>query len=192
MKIPSVSALIAFVLAGAASAAPVKYQIDPEHTYPSFSADHMGGLSTFTGKFKTTSGTIVLDRDAGTGSIDVKVDTASIDFGHDKLNEHVRSAEMFDVAKYPTANYTGKLTRFANGAPTEVEGTLTLHGVTRPVTLKIDSFKCKPDPVKKVERCGANASGKIDRKDFGISYGENYGFDMNTGLHIQVEALRAN
>ena len=85
MKIPSVPALIALALASAASAAPVKYQIDPEHTYPSFTADHMGGLSTFTGKFKTTSGTVVLDREAGTGSIDVKVDAASIEFGHDKV-----------------------------------------------------------------------------------------------------------
>jgi polyisoprenoid-binding protein YceI len=191
MKILSASALIAVVLASAASAAPVKYQLDPEHTYPNFTADHMGGLSTFVGKFKTTSGTVVLDREAGTGSIDVKVDTSSIDFGHDKLNAHARSPEMFDVAKYPTASYTGKLTKFVNGAPTEAEGALTMHGVTKPVTLKIDSFKCKPDPVKKKERCGANASGKINRKDFGVGYGDSYGFDMNTGLSIQVEALRA-
>src|SRR5262245_29279936 len=107
MKILPASALIAAVaLATAASAAPVKYDIDPNHTYPSFSADHFGGLSTWHGKFNTTSGSVVLDREAGTGSIDIKVDAASIDFGHDKLNTHARSAEMFDVEKFPTATYT--------------------------------------------------------------------------------------
>ena len=169
MKILSRSALIATLVAGAVSAAPVKYDVDPNHTYPSFTADHMGGLSSWRGKFNASSGTIVMDRDAGSGSIDVKVDTSSIDFGNDKLNDHARSAEMFDTAKFPTATYTGKLAKFVNGAPTEVEGTLTLHGVTKPVTLKVDSFLCKQHPMKKKEVCGANASGKINRKDFGIT-----------------------
>ena len=109
----------------------------------------------------------------------------------DKLNAHAKSAEMFDVAKHPTVSFTGKLTKFVNGAPTAAEGSLTLHGVTRPVALKIDSFLCKPHPVSKKEVCGANASGSINRKDFGVSYGEQMGFDMNTGIDIQVEALRA-
>jgi polyisoprenoid-binding protein YceI len=177
--------------ASAALAAPVKYTIDPDHTFPSFTADHMGGLSTWRGKFNKTTGTIVLDREAQTGSVDVTIDAASLDFGHDKLNAHAKSPDMFDVAKYPTATYTGKLTKFVNGAPTAVEGSLTLHGVTKPVTLKLDSFLCKPHPLTKKEVCGANASGTINRKDFGVSYGEQLGFDMNTGITIQVEALKA-
>ena len=177
--------------ASAALAAPVKYTIDPDHTFPSFTADHMGGLSTWRGKFNKTTGTIVLDREAQTGSVDVTIDAASLDFGHAKLNEHAKSPDMFDVAKYPTVTYTGKLTKFVNGAPTAVEGSLTLHGVTKPVTLKLDSFLCKPHPLTKREICGANASGAINRKDFGVSYGEQLGFDMNTGITIQVEALRA-
>jgi polyisoprenoid-binding protein YceI len=181
----------ATLCASAAFSAPVKYTIDPDHTYPSFRADHMGGLSTWRGKFNRTSGTIVLDREGGTGSLDVTIDAASIDFGHDKMNAHARSPDMFDVAKYPTATFTGKLTRFVNGAPTAAEGSLTLHGVTKPVTLRIDSFLCKQHPVTKKEVCGANASGAINRKDFGVSYGEQLGFDMNTGLEIQVEAVRA-
>ena len=192
MKILSRSALIATLVASAASAAPFKYDVDPNHTYPSFTADHMGGLSTWRGKFNKTSGTIVLDREAQTGSLDVTIDAASIDFGHDKMNAHAKSPDMFDVARYPTATFTGKLTKFVNGAPTEVEGTLTLHGVTKPVTLKVDSFLCKPHPTKKKEVCGANASGKINRKDFGIGWGENYGFGMNTDLQIQVEAMRVD
>jgi polyisoprenoid-binding protein YceI len=174
-----------------AIAAPVKYTVDPEHTYPSFTADHLGGLSTWRGKFNRTDGTLVLDQQAQTGSIDVKVDLASVDTGHDKLNGHLKSGEFFDVAKFPTATYTGKLTKFRNGVPTEVEGTLTLHGVTKPLTLRIDSFSCKVHPMKKKDVCGANASGEINREDFGVAYGKDYGFDMKTGLQIQVEAIRA-
>jgi polyisoprenoid-binding protein YceI len=184
--------LTTVLTSGAALAAPVNYTIDSNHTYPSFSADHMGGLSTWRGKFKKTTGTVVLDKEAQTGSLDVTIDATSIDFGHDKMNEHAKSPDMFDAAKFPTATYTGKLTKFVNGAPTAVEGSLTLHGVTKPVTLKIDSFKCKPHPMMKKEVCGANASGTINRKDFGVSYGEQFGFDMNVVLNIQVEALRAD
>jgi polyisoprenoid-binding protein YceI len=181
----------AVLTAGTALAAPVKYTIDPSHTYPSFEADHMGGLSTLRGKFNSSSGTIVLDREAGSGSIDVTVDVSSLDFGHDKLNEHAKSPDMFDVKKFPTATYTGKLVKFANGAPTEAEGTLTLHGVSKPVTLKIDRFLCKQHPMSKKEVCGANAVASLNRDDFGVSYGKQYGFNMETKLAIEVEAGKA-
>jgi len=186
-------ALVTSMMAGtAALAAPAKYTIDPAHTYPSFTADHMGGLSTFRGKLNRSSGTIVLDREAGTGTLEVIVDTSSLDFGHDELNEHAKAPDMFDVEKYPTATYTGKLVKFVNGAPTQVEGTLTLHGVTRPVNLEIEHFTCKPHPMTQKEVCGASACGKINRDEFGISYGKQYGFLMETGLQIQVEAQRAD
>lgn len=187
---------IAAVLCGAtacAVAAPVKYTIDSNHTYPSFQTDHFGGLSTFRGKFNSTSGTVVLDREAGSGTLDVTIDAASIDLGHDKLNDHVKSdATMLDVKKFPTATYTGKLTKFVNGAPTEVDGTLTLRDVSKPVTLKIDHFVCKPHPMQKKEVCGASATGTINRADFGVVYGKDYGFKMDTMLEIQVEALKAD
>lgn len=186
-------AIAAAVLAtSSAVAAPVKYTIDPNHTYPSLEADHFGGLSTWRGKFNKSSGTIVLDAQAGSGTVDVTVDTTSIDMGHDKLNDHVKSdAAMLDVQKYPTASYTGKLTKFVDGKPTEVDGTLTLHGVTKPLTLKIDQFGCRPHPMQKgKEVCGANATGTLDRGAFGVDWGKNYGFKMDTKLTIQVEALK--
>ncbi len=179
---------VASLAAGAALAAPVTYTIDPGHTHPSFEADHFGGLSVWRGKFDSSSGTIVLDREAGTGSVSISVDTASIDFGHAKLNEHTKSPDMFDVQKYPTATYKGTLTNFKNGAPTEVHGELTLHGVTKPLNLTINSFACKPFPPAMKERCGADASGTINRADYGISYGDKYGFNMAVKLAIQVEA----
>ena len=88
------------------------------------------------------------------------------------------------------ATYTGKLIGAKNGQPTQIDGTLTLHGVTKPVTLKINSFKCITDMQTKKERCGADASGTINREEFGVSYGKNLGFNQEVKLQIQVEALR--
>jgi polyisoprenoid-binding protein YceI len=102
----------------------------------------------------------------------------------------VVSPQIFDVAKYPTAHYTGTLGGFVNGAPTSVTGNLTLHGVTRPVNLKINSFKCMPHPLYKREVCGADAIGTLNRDDFGIDTGKAYGFNMQVTLRIQVEAIK--
>jgi polyisoprenoid-binding protein YceI len=179
-------------MAGSALAAPVTYQIDPAHTYPSFEADHFGGLSVWRGKFDASSGTIVLDRDKGAGTVEVTVDAASINFGNPKLNEHVKSGEMLDVQKYPTATYKGKLADFHDGMPTKLEGEFTLHGVTHPLTLTIDSFKCMPNPLDKKEHCGADAKGTFNRADYGINYGDKYGFKMEVKLAIQVEGVRAS
>jgi polyisoprenoid-binding protein YceI len=182
------------LLGGAAVAAPVTYNVDPEHTYPSFEADHFGGMSVWRGKFNQNSGTIVVDKEAGTGTVDITIDTSSIDFGIEKLKTHVTSSDpqMLDVAKYPTATYKGKLVKFKNGAPTEVEGALTLHGVTKPVTLTIRSFKCMTHPMKKKEFCGADAVGSFNREDFGVSWGKSFGFKMDVKLAIQVEAYNAS
>jgi len=168
----------------------VTYEVDPAHTYPSFSADHMGGLSVWRGKFDKSSGTIVLDKDKSSGTVDITVDTSSIDFGHEKLNEHAKGPDMFDVTKFPTATYKGKLASFKNGAPTEVQGEFTLHGVTKPLTLKINQFLCKPNPMTKKEVCGADASATFNRKDYGLGFGDAYGFKMDVALEIQVEAVR--
>jgi polyisoprenoid-binding protein YceI len=187
-----VLASIAALASASAVAAPVTYILDPHHTYPSFEGDHMGGLSVWRGKFTDTTGKVVYDKDAKSGSIDVTVNISSIDFGMPKLNEHAKSPEIFDAAKYPTATYTGKFTKFDGASPTEVDGTLTLHGVTKPLKLKINSFMCKPNPMSKKEVCGADASASFDRSEFGINYGDSYGFKMGTKLQIQVEGSPAS
>jgi len=174
----------------AASAEPVTYRMDPNHTHPSFEADHMGGLSTWRGKFNKSSGTVVMDQAAKTGTVEVTIDVGSIDFGNDELNEHARGPDMFDVAKFPTAVYQGKLMDFEDGKPGKVVGTLTLHGVTKPLTLEIDEFLCKPNPMSKKETCGADASAEFNRSDFGVSYGKAFGFKQEVELQIQVEAVR--
>jgi polyisoprenoid-binding protein YceI len=180
----------------AAAAAPVTYKIDPNHTHPLVELDHFAGLSTWRGLFKTTSGTITLDREHATGTVEVVIDTASIDFGHDKLNQFAVRTKIgdwngLDVENFPTASYHGTLGGFREGTPTRVEGELTLRGVTRPLTLRIESFKCIPDhPILKREVCGADALGTFNRADFGVNTGLQYGFRQEVTLRIQVEAIR--
>ena len=178
------------LMTGSAIAAPVTYDVDPNHTYPSFEADHFGGLSVWRGKFDKSSGTIVIDKDKASGTVDITIDAGSIDFGHAKLNDHAKSPEMFDVAKFPTATYKGSLAKFKDGAPTEVEGQLTLHGVTKPVKLTINQFKCMVNPMLKKEVCGADASATFNRSDFGVTFGDKYGFKQEVKLQIQVEGIR--
>jgi polyisoprenoid-binding protein YceI len=180
------------MFAGVALAAPTTYIVDPDHTHPGFEADHFGGMSIWRGMFDKVTGTVVIDRAAKTGTVDITIDTTSIDVGHDKLQDHLKSPDFFDVQKFPTATYKGKLAAFQGDAPTEVQGELTLHGVTRPVTLKVNSFKCMTHPMKKKEFCGADASATINREDFGMAWGKSFGFKMETKLAIQVEAFVAN
>jgi polyisoprenoid-binding protein YceI len=172
-----------------AHAEPKTYALDPLHTYVSFEAPHIQAISQWRGKFdRTLSGTVVLDRTARTGSIDVVIDTSSVDFGLAALDQHVRSPDFLDVKQYPTATFKSDMVRFKGDMPVEADGELTLHGVTRPVTLKFNSFKCIMDPFVKVERCGADVSGAINRADFGIGkYAEMTGPGVK--LAIQVEGL---
>jgi polyisoprenoid-binding protein YceI len=179
-------------VAGGALAAPVTYNIDPGHTFPAFEADHMGGLSIWRGKFNKTSGKVVLDTAAKTGTVEVTVDAASIDFGLDALDRHMLGADGLDVAKFPTATYKGTLSKWNGAVPTEVDGQLTLRGVTRPLKLVINSFLCKPNPMSRRETCGADASATFNREDFGMDYGKNFGFRMDVKLLISIEAVRAN
>jgi polyisoprenoid-binding protein YceI len=189
----SKSLLVACIasLSLSATAATITYKVDPEHTYPSFEADHLGGLSTWRGKFNHTSGAITLDKAAGTGNVEIVVDMSSADFGHDVLNKAMQGKEMFEADEYPQAIYKGRLADFVDGKPTRVVGNLSLHGITRPLTLEIDAFKCMPHPMLKREVCGADALATFKRDDFGMTAGKDYGFSMDVALRIQVEAIQA-
>ena len=181
------AAAVLFV-ATAAQAAPVTYEIDPMHTYPSFEADHMG-ISTWRGKFDKTTGSVTMDREAGTGSLTIVVDMKSADFGLELMNKTAKGKELFDVARYPRATFKGTLEGFTEGVPTRAVGTLEMHGKTNPVTLDIRKFKCIPHPMFKREACGADVYATLDREQFGMDAGKPYGFSMAVDLRIQVEAL---
>jgi polyisoprenoid-binding protein YceI len=174
----------------ATSAFADNYTIDPSHTYPSFAADHMG-ISVWRGKFTKTKGSVTLDRAAKTGSLDITIDPASIDFGNAKLDEHARGKDLFNVEQYPTVTYKGTSFKFDGDKPVAVEGQLTMLGVTKPVTLTINSFKCIQHPMLKREVCGADASAEFKRTDFGMNFGTPM-FAPEVKLAIQVEAIKAD
>ena len=178
------------LVAGAwASGTEVVYQLDPEHTYPSFESDHFDGASIWRGKFTRSSGTVSLDREARTGTVLATIDMASVSIGNDQLDKELRSDKFFDVQKYPTAQYSGKI-RFKGDTPAEVIGTLRMHGVVRTLNLKIVSFKCYQNPLLKREVCGTESTGTFQRDDFGIDYAKQLGFRMKNTLHIQAEGIR--
>lgn len=176
MPIPKVlPAMLLALVALPASAASVTYEIDPSHTFASFEADHMG-MSTFRGKFNRSSGQVVLDKAAGTGTLAVEIDVASIDFGQDELNALMAKPDYFDTAQHPTARYSGKLTGFVDGKPTQVVGALTLRGVTRPLTLEVTWVKSAEYPMGgglfggKPYVTGINARATLKRSEFGMTY----------------------
>ena len=151
-------------------AEPVSYSIDPNHTHVIFETDHLG-LSTQRGRFSHSSGKIVLDRAARSGTVDVSLDAAALDMGFAKWNENMRGENFFNVAEFPDMVYKSTKLVFAGDKLDSVEGTLTLLGVTKPVTLKVDSFNCGANPFTKKDMCGADLSGSIKRSDFGMKFG---------------------
>lgn len=180
--------LLLCAISAATVASPVTYRIDPDHTYPSFEGDHMG-VSVWRGKLTKTQGSVTMDKVAGTGSVDITMDAASIDFGQRQLNNWAKGPEFLDAASFAVATYKGTLADFVNGAPTQVLGALNLHGITRPVALKILAFTCRPHPLFRREVCGADATGGFQRDEFGLDTGKTLGFKMDVLLRIQVEAL---
>ena len=137
------------------------------------------------------SGAVVLDKTAGTGTVEIEIDLTSIDFGLPAMNAWATGKDFFNVEKSPRATYKGKLDKFVSGSPTQVSGELTLNGLTQPVNLSIHRFKCIPHPMHKRELCGADASGSFKRDAFGLTAGKDYGFNMDVALRIQVEAVAA-
>lgn len=173
----------------AASAAPVQYEIDPQHTFPSFEFPHMG-ISVWRGKFDRSKGQVTLDRDARTGSVEIEIDPASVNFGLDIMDEKARGEEWFDVAQFPESRYTGKL-RFEGEVPVAVDGEFTFRGKRLPLTLTLNSFKCIEHPFYKKEVCGADAQGELNWGVYGMKYSEfGKGDDGRVTLRIQVEAMR--
>lgn len=166
------------------------YTIDPSHTYPAFEADHLGGVSKWRGKINKTDGKLSFDKAAKTGKVEVTMQMASIDFGFDKMNEHAIGPEIFDTEMFPTAQFVSDSFVFKGDKLVSVPGKLTLKGVTKPVTLKVNEFKCAMHPFAKREVCGADAEAVINRADFGVDYGVKMGFKPEVKLLISIEAIK--
>jgi len=164
------------------------YSIDPKHTYPVFEVSHLG-FSTQRGRFDKVSGKVVLDPAAGTGSIDVTIDTNSIDMGFEEWNEHMRDAKFFNTKQFPTMTFKADKIGYVDGKPYSAAGTLTLLGVSKPVTLTISRVNCGIHPMLRKEMCGADVSTTLKRSDFGMSaYVPAVGDEIR--INIAIEAYK--
>jgi polyisoprenoid-binding protein YceI len=146
------------------------WQIDPAHTTVEFSVRHMM-ISNVKGRFNKVSGTISAQgKDPKSVAIEAVIDAGSVDTRVDKRDQHLRSPEFLDVAKYPAITFKSKGAEAAGDGKWKVKGDLTLHGVTREVVLDVDG----PTPVIKDpmgnQRVGASATTRISRKDFGLTW----------------------
>ena len=174
-------------LSTSAIAAPETYIIDNKHTFPSFSYSHFG-YSIQTSRFNKTTGKVVLDEAAKTGSVDVTIDMKSVDTGSALFDEHIQAADFLDTANHPTATFKSTSVRFEGDKPASVDGDLTIKGVTRPVTLKITSFHRMPHPMLKKDAIGANATATIRRTEFNAGkYAPSVGDEVI--ISIAIEAI---
>jgi polyisoprenoid-binding protein YceI len=179
---------VAAFLAAPALAAPETYILDASHTLPRFSYSHMG-YSIQLSRFDKASGKIVYDADAETGAVDVEIDMKSVDTGSTKFNEHIQGEDFLDTAKFPTATFKSTAVKFAGGKPATVEGNLTIKGVTKPVTLTVNSFQHMMHPMLKKDAIGATATTTIKRSDFNAGkYAPLVGDEVT--ITIPVEALK--
>ena len=179
---------LAGLFAAPAFAASETYVIDPSHTYPRFEYTHLG-YSNQIQRFNKTSGSIVVDRAAKTGSVDITIDAKSVDTGYALFNEHIQGEDYFDTAKYPTITYKSTGVKFDGDKPVAVDGLLTIKGVSKPVTLTVTSFHAMPHPMLKKDAIGANAVATIKRSDFNAGKNAPQVSDEVT-LSIAVEAVK--
>jgi len=185
----TVLALAALAVSGAALAAPSTYAIDPSHTYVTFEIGHFG-TSTNRGRFDKKEGTVELDRAAKTGKADITVDVTSVNSGFAQFNTHLKSAEILNAEKFPTARFVSDKFVFNGDKVTEVTGQFTLMGKTQPITLKASQFNCYDNPMLKREVCGGDFTADIKRSLWDVKYGLDWGFPDNMRLVIQIEAVK--
>lgn len=185
--------LAAFALAALASqaafAAPTAYTVDGSHTFPRFEYNHLG-FSNQVHRFTKTSGTVVWDREAKTGSVDIVIDATSVDTGHALFNQHIQGEDFFHTAKYPKITFKSTRVKFDGERPVAIEGELTIKDITRPVTLAVTSFLAKPHPMLRKDALGANATAKVSRADFNVHKNVPFVSDEVT-LSISIEAVAA-
>lgn len=153
------------LLSAPALAAQVTYNLDANHTFPHFSYSHLG-YSTQMSRFNKTTGTVTLDPETRTGSVDVVIDMKSVDTGSALFDEHIQGPDYLDTTQYPVATFRSSAVKFNGDTPVEVEGVLTIKGISKLVTLKVTSFQHKFHPMLRRDAIGANATTVIKRSEF--------------------------
>ena len=179
----------ASVFASAAQAAPATYAIDPTHTFATFEIDHFGA-STNRARFDKKSGSVQFDKAAKTGKVEIELDMTSVNSGTPAFNKHLQSADIFNAEKFPTAKFVSDKFVYDGDKLKEVTGQLTLLDKTNPVTLKANKFTCYESPMLKREVCGGDFEATIDRTQWGMNYGVDWGFAKNVRLVLQIEAVK--
>ncbi|HET6923976.1 MAG TPA: YceI family protein, partial [Anaeromyxobacteraceae bacterium] len=166
-RIARIAAVLALALPGLALGATSTWQLDPAHTRASFGVRHLV-IATVKGEFGKTTGTLVLDEaDITKSKVEATIDATTVNTREPMRDEDLRSPNFFDVAKYPTITFKSTKVEKAGEGKLKVTGNLTIHGVTKLVTLDVDGpTKEIKDPWGNVKR-GLSATGKINRKDFG-------------------------
>lgn len=183
-----IAMMIAAALSSVAYAAPETYVIEQNHTKPRFEYSHLG-YSIQLSRFDTVDGKITIDRAAKTGSVDVTIDAKSVNTGSTLFNGHIQGEDFFDTAKYPTITFKSNKVKFDGDKVASVDGDLTIKGITKPVTLTVNSFLCMPHPMLKKDACGATATAKVKRTDFNMGKYAPYVGDEVT-LTIPVESIK--
>ncbi len=175
-------------ISAASFAAPETFNVEPTHTYPRFEYSHFG-YSNQVQRFDKTSGKIVLDRAAKTGSVDVTIDAKSINTGYALFNQHIQAEDYFHTEKFPSIGFKSTAVKFDGDKPVAIEGTLTIKGVSKPVTLTVTSFHAMPHPMLKKDAIGANASTTVKRSEFNMGKNVPYVSD-EVKINIAVEAIK--
>jgi polyisoprenoid-binding protein YceI len=181
----------ALAMAASAAGQAGTWQIDPNHTAAQFSVRHLG-VSTVRGAFTKVTGTVKHDSaDPAKDSIDVTIDSNSLDTRVEMRDNDLRSPRFFDVQKYSTITFHSKNVKVAGPGKLQITGDLTIHGVTKEVVLDVDG-PTEPikDPMGKGQRMGASATTKINRQDFGVSSLSGLVGDEIT-ITIDVEMTKA-
>ena len=189
-KLNRIAAALAFTTLAVTSAlaAPKTFDIDGSHTFPRFSYSHFG-YSTQVSRFDNTTGTVVFDADAKTGSVDITIDMKSVNTGFADFNGHIQGEDFLDTAKFPKATFKSTKVNFQDGKPASIEGQLTIKGVTKAVTLTVTSFQAMPHPMLKKEAIGANAFTVIKRSEFNAGkYAPYVGDEVR--IEISLEAMQ--
>ena len=164
------------------------YTIDPMHTFPVFEVSHLG-YSVQRGRFNKTTGTITLDMAAKKGSVDLTIDTTSLDMGFVTWDEHISADGFLNTAKFPTMTFKSNKLVFKDDKVVAAEGDFTMLGVTKKLTVEVHDFKCGENPFNKKLMCGANIGGTIKRSEYGMTkYVPAIGDDIK--IHVPVEALK--
>ena len=165
------------------------YTIDSTHTFPSYTYSHFG-LSQQQHQFNNVTGTVTVDREAKTATVDVTIDMTSIETGYDVFNEHIQNEDFFHTAEHPTATFVSETVKVKGDEPVSVDGLLTIKGITKPVTLTLSHFVyMDKHPMLEVPAFGANASVQILRSDFDVDKYAPYVSDEVT-INIAIEAIQ--